>query len=309
MLLVERKSGDGGHQSTLKQLRDFRVGLRVNDRLGIGYSGIVLRDWYKLVDLYSQRDLTYPSDVIPAIRGIARTIEDRFGHQFVAGLWMGDLKRGLLWKPEVYTGTRDCQQTTFGSEESPVLTVVEAYHGFPTPRGLEETNSAKRSTRTVACPSWSWISQFRAGRKMRIVYNPTASTIEPSYFDLEFGSVWFFQGTIGLTIYAFVWRATVQAKTDSKCTYSLSFVHDRLALFFGVLHPDVGFDVVRGQEVMCVLCSGWNGSDLKAIAVLVDWDLKANYCKRFGLVEVSSSFLRKTQDWHVQPKRECLNIL
>lgn len=53
--------------------------------------------WYDLVSSYTKCGLTVASDIFPAISGIAGTIARATGDDYVAGLWRGDLHRGLLW--------------------------------------------------------------------------------------------------------------------------------------------------------------------------------------------------------------------
>ncbi|KAK3309454.1 heterokaryon incompatibility protein-domain-containing protein [Chaetomium strumarium] len=56
--------------------------------------------WYEIVTNYSQRTLGYPSDIFPALSGLAQTIGALIpGNEYMAGLFRGDVCRGLLWKP------------------------------------------------------------------------------------------------------------------------------------------------------------------------------------------------------------------
>ncbi|KAI8941657.1 hypothetical protein NX059_002869 [Plenodomus lindquistii] len=63
--------------------------------------------WSQIVGDYSRRNLTYPSDKLVAISGLAKefnTIHAGItgGHdQYLAGLWLGALADCLLWSPEV----------------------------------------------------------------------------------------------------------------------------------------------------------------------------------------------------------------
>lgn len=57
----------------------------------------VLSTWYNLVQLYTQRKLTYSTDRLPAISGIAREFGSVLGDQYVCGLWKSDLPSGLVW--------------------------------------------------------------------------------------------------------------------------------------------------------------------------------------------------------------------
>jgi hypothetical protein len=53
--------------------------------------------WYELVTTYSSCFLTKPSDVFPAISGIAQMIALSINDRYLSGLWIQDLHRGLLW--------------------------------------------------------------------------------------------------------------------------------------------------------------------------------------------------------------------
>lgn len=58
--------------------------------------------WYSVVERYSQvmRNLTHETDVLPALSGLAKRISSLSNNDvYVAGLWKGDLCRGLLWFP------------------------------------------------------------------------------------------------------------------------------------------------------------------------------------------------------------------
>lgn len=54
--------------------------------------------WYDLVEGYSARELTFESDRLPAISGIARKIHEISGDTYMAGLWKKDLGAGLCWR-------------------------------------------------------------------------------------------------------------------------------------------------------------------------------------------------------------------
>lgn len=53
--------------------------------------------WQHVVEQYSKRELTVPSDKLPAISGIANKIKDVSGSSYVAGLWKENLASDLLW--------------------------------------------------------------------------------------------------------------------------------------------------------------------------------------------------------------------
>lgn len=62
-----------------------------------GYVFHHLFRWYNLVNDYRLRDLTYGQDILPAISGIAREIRAQAGGTYLAGIWLEDIHRGLMW--------------------------------------------------------------------------------------------------------------------------------------------------------------------------------------------------------------------
>ncbi|PMD35079.1 HET-domain-containing protein [Hyaloscypha variabilis F] len=60
--------------------------------------------WYCLVNDYFFRDITYETDILPAISGLAREIQLQTGHTYAAGIWIEEICKGLLW--QAYGGGR-----------------------------------------------------------------------------------------------------------------------------------------------------------------------------------------------------------
>lgn len=60
--------------------------------------------WYRMVERYSGRALTYPDDKLPGIAGLARNFQNMFQKlpqnplNYLAGLWEQDLLWALLWR-------------------------------------------------------------------------------------------------------------------------------------------------------------------------------------------------------------------
>lgn len=46
--------------------------------------------WYRIVESYLQRELTFPEDLFPAISGIAREVSRPTGFTYKAGIWLED---------------------------------------------------------------------------------------------------------------------------------------------------------------------------------------------------------------------------
>ncbi|PVH76874.1 HET-domain-containing protein [Cadophora sp. DSE1049] len=96
-----------------------------------GYRGVLVDDeqtldhllWRKLVGIYGSRKLTFQSDRLPAISGLAIRFASLLDDQYYAGLWKSRLAYDLLW------------HTTFDDFEGTCIHVVE-----------------------LNGPSWSWCS-------------------------------------------------------------------------------------------------------------------------------------------------------
>ncbi|UPX15238.1 uncharacterized protein EKO05_0005694 [Ascochyta rabiei] len=53
--------------------------------------------WLHVVQSYSQLELTYTTDRLPALSGIACLVASKTADDYVAGLWRRDIAAGLLW--------------------------------------------------------------------------------------------------------------------------------------------------------------------------------------------------------------------
>jgi hypothetical protein len=61
-------------------------------------------EWLEILRRYSSRNLTKPSDKLPALSGLAHEYQMRWGDEYLAGLWREHLWKGLLWRRnEQYT--------------------------------------------------------------------------------------------------------------------------------------------------------------------------------------------------------------
>lgn len=55
--------------------------------------------WKNLVEDYSECALTYQTDRLPALSGLARTFAQQFGGSYAAGLWQDQMPCNLMWCP------------------------------------------------------------------------------------------------------------------------------------------------------------------------------------------------------------------
>lgn len=82
--------------------------------------------WHKMVRLYTKTELSFPSDKLVAISGLAKLFRDWTGDDYLAGLWRRNLEGELLWSNDM-------------------------------PQYLGEKETTKRPKQYRA-PSWSWAS-------------------------------------------------------------------------------------------------------------------------------------------------------
>ncbi|KAH8654569.1 heterokaryon incompatibility protein-domain-containing protein [Tricladium varicosporioides] len=80
-------------------LTDFTTELNPSRRGGS-------HNWYQLIEQYSRLALTFESDRLPAISGIARAVQGRHGWTYLAGLWSSHLPICLGWQSNQNTQTR-----------------------------------------------------------------------------------------------------------------------------------------------------------------------------------------------------------
>ena len=57
-----------------------------------------LFDWASLIQEYTKRNLTYESDGMIAIQGLANMVQSQRDDTYFAGMWPADLPQSLLWK-------------------------------------------------------------------------------------------------------------------------------------------------------------------------------------------------------------------
>ncbi|RYO90239.1 hypothetical protein DL764_008476 [Monosporascus ibericus] len=63
------------------------------------YRNPAYQKWYDCVEYFTKRSITYARDTLPAMSGLAEKMQVAVGTNdiYYAGLWSGDLVRGLLW--------------------------------------------------------------------------------------------------------------------------------------------------------------------------------------------------------------------
>ncbi|KAF3004796.1 hypothetical protein E8E13_002980 [Curvularia kusanoi] len=65
-------------------------------------SSVLNRTWLQIVEDYTKRNLTFESDKLPALQGLAQYVLDLTRDQYLFGLWKSSLDVGLLWRTAPY---------------------------------------------------------------------------------------------------------------------------------------------------------------------------------------------------------------
>lgn len=63
-----------------------------------GTESEVYHEWRTIVELYSRMKLTFPTDVLVALSGLAQLVQNATGGEYLAGLWRNDIAHQLLWE-------------------------------------------------------------------------------------------------------------------------------------------------------------------------------------------------------------------
>ena len=117
--LMDGGPGNRLLQETLIGLKKFnatsKFPLEPTENNGFGTKDELLdlyNAWYDLVTLYGKCFLSQPSDIFPAISGIAKAIAMAIKDRYISGHWLQDLHRGLLWTaPDSTAGKTDLRHT------------------------------------------------------------------------------------------------------------------------------------------------------------------------------------------------------
>jgi hypothetical protein len=115
-----------------------------------------MQDWASVVVQFSSRKLTFETDRLPALSGLAKSFQNQHLGAFVAGMWEKGLHFSLSW---VYVGPRRAQPTVYvapswswasagGEIDYPVFERVERWQSHLTilnvacePAGLDPTGA------------------------------------------------------------------------------------------------------------------------------------------------------------------------
>jgi hypothetical protein len=111
----------------------------------------VSETWRAAVAEYSSMKLSRPSDIFPAISGIAHRIREATGWEYVAGMWRETFITDLMWRiatPQTTTRCDEWRAPTFswasvistnGSESSTSRSFISYFYMLNLGRGLDKT--------------------------------------------------------------------------------------------------------------------------------------------------------------------------
>jgi hypothetical protein len=147
----------------------------------------MMTDWERVVEGYSQRQITMQNDRLVALAGMASAVGRSLGCEFVAGLWAGDQLaccRSLLWQVlDLQTDLQEGNSLSYDSDQA-----------FFLRRGLSKNNAVDTRNNPMdkdIFPSWCWASCL--SDQSRIVYNtwdePMQADGKPSPIPLEMSDI------------------------------------------------------------------------------------------------------------------------
>jgi hypothetical protein len=106
--------------------------------------------WYKILEEFGNRELTFRDDALPAISGIAATFASLKGDTYLGGIWVRDFPRGLCWELK--------------------------------PKSADASISVdKVSDRSHFAPTWSWASLLGGRRRLKAFGLERAKRLESEH--------------------------------------------------------------------------------------------------------------------------------
>ncbi|KAI1748972.1 heterokaryon incompatibility protein-domain-containing protein [Xylaria castorea] len=220
--------------------------------------------WSSLVKEYSQRDLSFFADRLPALAGIASELSATYGERYLAGFWETSIVRHLGWTKSSYS-PRD----------------------LPSFNGISDKEPA-------GVPSWSWASM-----PFPVTLSDVCETearlldcdIQPVYHNMPYGQI---QRAV-VVLEALVFNIT-QTKSDppiclgrSQCSCSLnpSGLKCSQPAFLPIGVISVDFREEIGSEGVRLVLLGYN-KESEAIFLVVK-PTTGEYFRRIGHAELSVS--------------------
>jgi hypothetical protein len=124
----------------------------------ISQSSVKFDLWSSIVDTVTQRKITYGTDVLPALSGIANELQAAGAGPYLAGVWLEDFPICLLWDTQPW----------------------RSWYGY----GIFYSDDCQRHVSPFIAPSWSWASLKNNAGPYREKRTWSLSEIDMSYSSL-----------------------------------------------------------------------------------------------------------------------------
>jgi len=86
-------------KAVIQCLRTFPISFQAGEKERKIVQSMFFKSWAELISQYSGLRLTYETDRLPALAGIASVASRIVSGRYLSGIWEADLSSGLLWKP------------------------------------------------------------------------------------------------------------------------------------------------------------------------------------------------------------------
>jgi hypothetical protein len=119
----------------LTEVTNAKDGIGALRHRGYDVTDSLLGEWNSVVWEYGSRKLTFPSDKLPALAGVAKVYSELLDDKYVAGLWRKSMLKGLFWQSlhctavEVYRGPSWSWVSVDGI---PAMGYLEKHHDLAT---------------------------------------------------------------------------------------------------------------------------------------------------------------------------------
>ena len=114
---------------------------------------------HKIVEDYSQRQLTFSTDMLPALSGIATRFASILQDTYCAGLWRNDLQRSLVWSADSFD--LKARPSKYRAPSWSWASVDTKVYWFP--RDTKIDSDVTRPTRIVDCETQPLYATARFG--------------------------------------------------------------------------------------------------------------------------------------------------
>ncbi|KAF2816918.1 HET-domain-containing protein [Mytilinidion resinicola] len=220
--------------------------------------------WRSLLAIYSRKEITYDSDRLPAISGLAKYMQSRGAGTYLAGVWKEDLLESLIWLPRpVWPDV---------SEDNMVSTY-------------------RKRTSTYRAPTWSWISLETHQDGQAKPKCPGIQDWVENHWRLDVQHAKLIEATcepIGVDPTGAIKSAYITLKT--RCVESLvTWENRRAPIVCGTVkihgvYWDIDLDVGRKLKILCALIGEGDGFAYLAIVLQPSKTAKGAF-ERVGLVQ------------------------